>query len=177
MPTAPPGSANFNHYREIPPTTKPFNSLQSKMYATLILTLVLNHNLYIMLTTYRKLGLLAICFKSYDLKAMKTQIFFLKDVFVGLRCILWSHWCPLFQTLDDSAHEFQSQGGFIITCVLLSLTCNDPQSSLVTGPSIKPRSFTCEVSMIPLSHPGPVQLTDRLTDKRTCVKPLPTSSL
>ena len=31
----------------------------------------------------------------------------------------------LFWTLDDSAaHEFQSQGGFIVTCAFLSLACN-----------------------------------------------------
>ena len=40
-----------------------------------------------------------------------------------------SHWYRLFWTLDDcAAHEFQSQGGFIVTCAFLSLACNDPQN-------------------------------------------------
>ena len=43
---------------------------------------------------------------------------------------MWSHWYPLFQTLDDSAQKFQSQGGLIIACALLSLVCNVPQSHL-----------------------------------------------
>ena len=46
-------------------------------------------------------------------------VHFLK-VFVGPRSILWGHWYPLFRTSDDSAHGFQSQGGFI-ACVLLLL--------------------------------------------------------
>ena len=40
--------------------------------------------------------------------------------FVGPRFILWGHWYPRFRTSDDSVHEFQSQGGFIVTCALLS---------------------------------------------------------
>ena len=32
------------------------------------------------------------------------------------RSILCDHWYPLFQTWDDSAHGFLSQGGLIITC-------------------------------------------------------------
>ena len=44
--------------------------------------------------------------------------------------ILWSHWCSLFQTLVDSVHGFQSQGGSIIARTLLSLAHNDPQSTL-----------------------------------------------
>ena len=53
---------------------------------------------------------------------------FKKKVFVRVRSMLRGHWYPLFQASDDSAHGFQSQGGFIITCALLSLVCNDPQS-------------------------------------------------
>ena len=44
--------------------------------------------------------------------------------------ILWSHWCSLFQTLNDSAHRFQSQDGSIIACALLSPAHDDPQSHL-----------------------------------------------
>ena len=57
-------------------------------------------------------------------------LFFFK-VFIRPRSILCGHRYPLFCTSDDSAvHEFQSQGGFIITCPLLSLVCNVPQSHL-----------------------------------------------
>ena len=38
---------------------------------------------------------------------------------------------PLFRTLDGSAHGFQSQGGFITACTLLSLACTSPEPSLV----------------------------------------------
>ena len=31
---------------------------------------------------------------------------------------------------DDSAHEFQSQGGSIVACALLWIACKDPQSHL-----------------------------------------------
>ena len=44
---------------------------------------------------------------------------------------LWGHWYPLFRTLDDSAHRFQSQGGSIITPV------PSPVPSLVTGSGIE----------------------------------------
>ena len=58
--------------------------------------------------------------------------------------ILWSHWCSLFWNSVHSAHGFQSQGGSIITCTLLSLVCNDPQSQLWIprpwpGPNFTPR--------------------------------------
>ena len=82
-----------------------------------------------------------------------------KKVFVGPRSILWGHWCPLFQTSDDSAHEFQSQGGSVIACALLSLVCNDPQSHLwLPGLGIEPRSPTLEESTIPLHQPDPAKL-------------------
>ena len=83
------------------------------------------------------------------------MFFFVLKVFVGPRLILWGHWDPLFQISDDSAHEFQSQGGSVVTCTLLSLACNDPQSSLVARPGIKPRSLTPEVNTIPLRQPDP----------------------
>ena len=50
--------------------------------------------------------------------------------FVGPRSILWGHWYPLFWTLDDTVHGFQSQGAFIVACALLSLAHNDTQSHL-----------------------------------------------
>ena len=37
---------------------------------------------------------------------------------------------PLVLPVSDSAHGFQSQGTPIITCALLSLEHNDPQSQL-----------------------------------------------
>ena len=36
----------------------------------------------------------------------------------------------LLRALDDSAHRFQGQGGFIITCAVLALAHNDPQNHL-----------------------------------------------
>ena len=45
--------------------------------------------------------------------------FFLK-YFVGSRSILWSHWLPLFWTLCDPSHGFQSQGGSL-ACMLTFL--------------------------------------------------------
>ena len=51
---------------------------------------------------------------------------------------MWGHWYPLFRTSDNSAQEFQSQGGSIVTYALLSLACNDPQSHLWwPGPGIE----------------------------------------
>ena len=68
---------------------------------------------------------------------------------------MWIHWNPLFQTLDDSAHKFQSQGGSIAACALLSLECKDRQSHLwLWGPGIESGSLTCEVSTIALSING-----------------------
>ena len=79
-----------------------------------------------------------------------------KKVFVGPWSILWGHWYPLFRTSDDSAHGFQSQGGSIITCILLSLVCNVPQSHLwLPGPGIEPRSLIPKASTIPLRQPDP----------------------
>ena len=83
---------------------------------------------------------------------------FLK-VFVGPWSILWGHLCPLFWTSDDSAHEFQSQGGSVITCALLLLACNNPQSHLwLPGLGIEPRSLTPAASTIPLCQPDPAIL-------------------
>ena len=66
-------------------------------------------------------------------------------VFVGPRSILRGQWYPLFQTSDYSAHEFQSQGGPVITCALLSLACNGPQSHLwLPALGIEPGSLTPE---------------------------------
>ena len=91
---------------------------------------------------------------------MVFKIFFLK-VFVGLSCILWGDWYPLFCTSDDSAHGFQSQGGFIITCALLLLVHKDPQSHLwLPGLGIEPRFLAPEASMIPLHQPDPVGVQD-----------------
>ena len=51
----------------------------------------------------------------------------------------------LFQTSDDSARGFHSQDGFIVTCALLSLVCNNATSNLwLLGPGIEPASLTCE---------------------------------
>ena len=38
--------------------------------------------------------------------------------FGGSRSISWEEWYPLFQTSDDSAHGFQTQGELIIVCAL-----------------------------------------------------------
>ena len=64
---------------------------------------------------------------------------------------MWGHWYRLFQILDDSAHESQSQRGSILACVLLSLVRNDPQSNLwFSGSDIEPGSLpTCKASTIP----------------------------
>ena len=63
---------------------------------------------------------------------------------------MWGHWYRLSRILDDSAHEFQSQCGSIVACVLLLLVCNDPQSHLwFSGTDIEPGSLTCKASMIP----------------------------
>ena len=51
-------------------------------------------------------------------------------VFVRPKSILWGHWYPLFRTSADFAHEFQSQGRSSVTCAVLSLELNDPQSHL-----------------------------------------------
>ena len=52
---------------------------------------------------------------------------------VGPRCILWGHWYPLFR-IGMAAHEFQSQGGSIITCTF-SVACTQEslESSLIAG--------------------------------------------
>ena len=63
--------------------------------------------------------------------------------------ILWSHWCSLFQTLVDSTHGFQSQGGSIIACSLLSLACNDPPQSQLWISRPRP---------VPILHLGTVRL-------------------
>ena len=90
---------------------------------------------------------------------IKNTIFFLK-VFVGPKPILWGHWYPLLQTLDDSAHEFQIQGGSIIACALLSLACNVPQSHLwLLRLGIEPGSLAPEATMIPLRQPNPAKNT------------------
>ena len=63
---------------------------------------------------------------------------------------------PPFQTWDDSAHEFQSQGGSVIACTLLSLACNNPQSHLwLPGRGIELGSLAPQVSTIPLRQPDP----------------------
>ena len=50
--------------------------------------------------------------------------------------------------------SFKSQGGSVITCTLLSLACNDPQSHLwLPGPGIEPELLAPEASMIPLWQP------------------------
>ena len=58
----------------------------------------------------------------------------------------------VFRTLDDSDHEFQSQGGsIIITCALLPIAYKVPQSHLwLPGLDIESRSPTCEARMTPL---------------------------
>ena len=79
------------------------------------------------------------------------------EVFVGPRSFWWGHWYPLFRTSDDSAHEFQSQGGSVVTYALLSLVCNNPQSHLwLPGLGIKPGWLAPEASTIPLHQPNPV---------------------
>ena len=63
-----------------------------------------------------------------------------------------------FGTLDDSAHEFQSQGESIVTCTLLLLALNDPKSHLwLTGPGIKPGSLTPKANTIPLHQLDPAE--------------------
>ena len=47
--------------------------------------------------------------------------FFFENVLRWQVSILWSHWNSLFLTSVDSAHGFQSQGGPIMACALLSL--------------------------------------------------------
>ena len=43
---------------------------------------------------------------------------------------------PSVSDLDDSAQGFQSQGGFTVTCALLLLVHNNPESHLwLPGPS------------------------------------------
>ena len=72
---------------------------------------------------------------------------------------MWGHWYPLFQTSDYSAHEFQSQGGSVIACALLSLVCNNPQSHLwLPGLGIEPGLLAPEASMIPLHQPNLAKL-------------------
>ena len=57
--------------------------------------------------------------------------FFLSFLFLQCQItILWSHWYFLFRTSVGYAHLFQSQGGSIIACALISLVHNDPQSQL-----------------------------------------------
>ena len=55
---------------------------------------------------------------------------------------LWIQWYSLYRTSIDSAHGFESQGGSIITCALLWLTCNDPQSHLWIPRSEPSPNFT-----------------------------------
>ena len=60
-------------------------------------------------------------------------LIYFSKVFAGPRSILRGHWFPMFQIWDDSAHEFHSQGGFIIVCILFSLAHNHPpEPPLVT---------------------------------------------
>ena len=80
--------------------------------------------------------------------------FFFQKVFIAPRSISWGHWYPLFPTSDDSAHEFQSQGGSIVTHALLLLACSVTQSHLwLLGLGIKPGSYALKASMIPLCQP------------------------
>ena len=67
---------------------------------------------------------------------------------------MWAIDIPLFWTSDASVHKFQSQGGFTITCALLSLAYNNPQSHLwLPEPGMEPGSLTCKASKIPLCQP------------------------
>ena len=62
-------------------------------------------------------------------------------------------WYPLFRAQDDSAHEFQSQVGFIIA--LLSIAPNDPQGHLwLPGTGLEPGSPAYEANTTPLSSCG-----------------------
>ena len=92
---------------------------------------------------------------------------------------MWGHWWyPLFQTLDDSAHEFQSEGGSIITGTLLSLALNDPQNHLwLLERGIKPRLLTPEASTTPLGHLSKVRTGWILGRKRTLRTSQPRSDL
>ena len=56
--------------------------------------------------------------------------------------ILWRHWCSLFRTSVESGPWVSNQGGSIITCALLSLAHNDPQSQLWISKSRTCTNFT-----------------------------------
>ena len=67
----------------------------------------------------------------------KRRLDVLKGTVFLPRSILWGHRYPQFLTLNDSAHEFQSQGGSIVACALF-FTCF-PESSLVAGTGCRAR--------------------------------------
>ena len=53
---------------------------------------------------------------------------FFKKFFVGPKFILWGDWLPLFWTLCDPSHGFQSQGGSLV-CTLTCSLLNIPHAS------------------------------------------------
>ena len=79
---------------------------------------------------------------------------YVETFFVGPRSV-----CGVTGTLclGLRVHGFQSQGGSIITCALLSLARNVPQNHpRLPGLGIGPGSLTPEASTIPLRQPDPV---------------------
>ena len=101
---------------------------------------------------YLKVKIRNFMFNFYFLKFLWWQV-----------TILWSHWCSLFQTLVDSACGFQSQGGSIIACALLSLACNDPQSQLWIS---RPRPvLILHLGMVRLLLEWPPNVTSGITGR------------
>ena len=123
------------------------------------------HEFYLHLSSRMFLSLNRLTNFQIQIFRISQNLFF--QVFVGPRSILCGHWYPLFGTSDDSAHEFQSQGGFIISCALLSFVQNNSQSHLwLSGQDIKPGSLTCDVSTIAPLWPGKFRKTSNvLTEK------------
>ena len=71
--------------------------------------------------------------------------------FVGPGSILWCHWLPLFWTLCDPPHGFQSQGGSLIC----TLTCLHVMNLRVTSGATPAFSTNRGVHCVSLCTAGP----------------------
>ena len=126
----------------------PWHFSMGHWFPLFLTTMSQSHPTHVTITQQRSMVMAVV----NNLKSVTSPLFCFLN-FVGPRSIFWGHWYPLFWTSEDS--EFQSQGGSVVACALLSLVLNDPQSHLcLLGPCIEPGSLAPEVSIIPLYQPN-----------------------
>ena len=81
----------------------------------------------------------------------KSPLSFLFCMFVWITVFYGATGVPLFCTLDNSAHEFQSRDGFIVTCASLLFVQNDSHDHLCGSQdrASNQESLSCEARTIP----------------------------